>query len=178
MDTNSLPITKEQITQLSNKAYETAKAHGFYSGKTDVLTGMMLIITEMAEAVQEDRKDGTVEPEVANVAIRILSLLGWYNSKKPVDFLDNANIDVRSNIYRLLFKKKYSDLPRGLYYIVCTSFATHYEKSPDWLVTEALQDALLKVFALSQHLGIDLLDHIRLKMEYNENREYKHGCKY
>lgn len=178
MDTNSLPITKEQITQLSNKAYETARAQGFYSGKTDISTAMMLIITEMAEAVQEDRKDGKVEPEVADIAIRILSLLGWYDSKKPVSFQVNAIIGCRCSIYRLGFKKRNSNLPRGLYYIICTSFASHYADSPDWIVTEALQDTLFKVFALSEHLGIDLLEHIRQKMEYNESREYKHGCKY
>lgn len=172
------PITQEQIIQLSNKAYDTAKAQGFYSDNTDIATALMLIITEMAEAVQEDRKGGMVEPEIADIAIRILSLLGWYNSKNPVEFFDNKTISYLISIHRIGFKNNNSNLPRGLYYIISTSFESHYANCPGWIVTETIQDILFKVFALAEHLGIPILEHIKTKMQYNETREYKHRCKY
>ena len=172
------PITQEQIIELSTKAYETAKAHGFYSDDTNISTALMLIITEMAEAVQEDRKGGTVEPEMADIAIRTLSLLGWYNSKKQVDFYENSTISYLLGIYRIGYKNRNSNLPSGLYNIICTSFEAHYANCLCWLITDALQSIFLKVFALADHLGIHLLVHIKQKMQYNETREYKHGCKY
>lgn len=102
-------ITQKKLIVLANDAYLNAQRHGFYPDNTDITTALMLIITEMAEAVQADRHnrhgsiedyeseiqmgrdiptaykntlEGTVESEFADVGIRILSLLGWMDIKK------------------------------------------------------------------------------------------------
>lgn len=204
MNTESLPITQAQIIQLSNQAYDTAKAQGFYDNKTNVSTSMMLIITEMAEAVQADRKDkhgsivyynkwlatsdehayertleGTVESEFADIAIRILSFLGSFNHQRPVEFLTDNQIYNRISVCEIRCRNERFDLPRGLYYIICDSIGlTDCDHSPSWVITDLLQDALCMVFALAKHLGIPLMEHIKLKMQYNETRDYKHGYKY
>lgn len=101
-------ITQKELASLSEDAFKNAEKHGFYTESTEIETALMLIITEMAEAVQADRHnrhgsiedyeseiqmgrdiptayknslEGTVESEFADIAIRILSLLGWMNSK-------------------------------------------------------------------------------------------------
>lgn len=104
-------ITKEDLEVLSKQAYEAAKSEGFYSDTgIDTTFYLMFIIVEMSEALQADRKDrhgsiedyeseiemgrdiptayrntleGTVESEIADIAIRILSLLG--------SIMDSAN---------------------------------------------------------------------------------------
>ena len=38
-----------------------------------------------------------------------------------------------------------------------------------------MQDILVQVFALAHIEGIDLVEHIKLKMQYNESRPYLHG---
>jgi len=206
MNTESLQITQAQIIELSKRAYETAKAQGFYTDDTNVPTEMMLIITEMAEAVQADRRDlhaditqyykglgkskskeiayeefleGTVESEFADIAIRILSLLGWYNSIMQIEYLTDAQIYNRLSVHYIKCQKDHFDLPRGLYYIIGNSISlSELEYSPSWIVIGLLQDTLCMVFALAKHLGIPLMEHIKLKMQYNETRDYKHGYKY
>lgn len=101
----------ERTGILSRRCFKNADKHGFYTESTEIETALMLIITEMAEAVQADRHnrhgsiedyeseiqmgrdiptayknslEGTVESEFADIAIRILSLLGWMNSKTPI----------------------------------------------------------------------------------------------
>lgn len=56
-------ITQKKLVVLANDAYLNAQRHGFYPDNTDITTALMLIITEMAEAVQADRhnRHGTIE---------------------------------------------------------------------------------------------------------------------
>jgi NTP pyrophosphatase (non-canonical NTP hydrolase) len=42
----------------------------------------------------------------------------------------------------------------------------------------AVNDMILSIFGLAKHLDIDLLWHIEHKMKYNELRENKHGKRY
>ncbi len=43
---------------------------------------------------------------------------------------------------------------------------------------DELADAIIRILDLCGYLGINIEEHIRLKMKYNEMREYKHGKKY
>lgn len=49
-------ITQKELASLAGDAFENAYKHGFYPENTEIETELMLIITEMAEAVQADRK--------------------------------------------------------------------------------------------------------------------------
>lgn len=110
-------ITQKKLIVLANDAFLNAQRHGFYPEDTDISTALMLIITEMSEAVQADRHnhhgsiedykseiqmgrdiptayenslEGTVESEFADVGIRILSLLGWMDTKRPTKFQNDS----------------------------------------------------------------------------------------
>lgn len=99
------PLTQQLLKQFMTKAYENAKAKGFYKPDLDINQALMLIITEMGEAIQASRHDrhgsiedynkwlgvseeqayeesleGTVESEFADVALRIMSLLDYIES--------------------------------------------------------------------------------------------------
>ena len=52
--------------ELAQQAYATAKAHGWHDEKQPDETYLMLIITEIAEAVQADRKDRHADVEIFN----------------------------------------------------------------------------------------------------------------
>lgn len=43
---------------------------------------------------------------------------------------------------------------------------------------DELADTVIRIFDLCEGFGIDLETHIRLKLEYNKTRPYKHGKKY
>lgn len=44
------PLTQQLLKQLMTKAYENAKAKGFYEPDLDINKALMLIITEMSES--------------------------------------------------------------------------------------------------------------------------------
>nr|DAI43228.1 MAG TPA: NTP-PPase-like protein [Caudoviricetes sp.] len=109
-------ITQKELASLAEEAFKNADKHGFYTESTEIETALMLIITEMAEAVQADRHnrhgsiedyeseiqmgrdiptayknslEGTVESEFADIAIRILSLLGWMSGGITYDIVSD-----------------------------------------------------------------------------------------
>ena len=43
---------------------------------------------------------------------------------------------------------------------------------------DEIADAVIRLFDLTEGFGIDLEKHIRMKLNYNKTRPYKHGKKY
>lgn len=198
------PLTQQLLKQLITKAYENAKAKGFYEPDLDINKALMLIITEMGEAIQASRHDrhgsiegyntylevsdehtayeesleGTVESEFADIAIRIMSLLGWYDSQKVICLMNDTEIRKTEEYHKVEFEHGNYSLPDAMYLIITRMTYFPFSCSPAWMNTLRLQEILVMVFALVHIEGIDLVEHIRLKMQYNESRPYLHGCLY
>lgn len=198
------PLTQQLLKQLMTKAYENAKAKGFYEPDLDINKELMLIITEMGEAIQASRHDrhgsiegyntylevsdehtayeesleGTVESEFADIAIRIMSLLGWYDSQKVICLMNDTEIRKTEEYHKVEFEHGNYSLPDAMYLIITSMTYFPFSCSPAWMNTLRLQEILVMVFALVHIEGIDLVEHIRLKMQYNESRPYLHGCLY
>lgn len=202
-------ITQKKLIVLANDAYLNAQRHGFYPDNTDITTALMLIITEMAEAVQADRHnrhgsiedyeseiqmgrdiptsyknslEGTVESEFADIAIRILSLLGWMNSKSPIKINSNSVLSDEYEIAKIQYtiqnKIHRSNIAADLYRLNGKFSSFVDNESSYWFVSKNLQNILMRTFAIAHNHNIDLMEHIKLKMKYNESRPYLHGCKY
>lgn len=202
-------ITQKKLIVLANDAYLNAQRHGFYPDNTDITTALMLIITEMAEAVQADRHnrhgsiedydseiqmgrdiptaykntlEGTVESEFADVGIRILSLLGWMNSKSPIKINSNSVLSDEYEIAKIQYtiqnKIHRSNIATDLYRLNGKFSSFVDNESSYWFVSKNLQNILMRTFAIAHNHNIDLMEHIKLKMKYNESRPYLHGCKY
>lgn len=198
------PLTQQLLKQLMTKAYENAKAKGFYEPDLDINKALMLIITEMSESIQASRHDrhgsiegyntylevsdehtayeesleGTVESEFADIAIRIMSLLGWYDSQKVICLMNDTEIRKTEEYHKVEFEHGNYSLPDAMYLIITRMTYFPFSCSPAWMNTLRLQEILVMVFALVHIEGIDLVEHIRLKMQYNESRPYLHGCLY
>lgn len=202
-------ITQKKLIVLANDAYLNAQRHGFYPDNTDITTALMLIVTEMAEAVQADRHnrhgsiedyeseiqmgrdiptayknslEGTVESEFADIAIRILSLLGWMNSKIPIKINSNSVLSDEYEIAKIQYtiqnKIHRSNIATDLYRLNGKFSSFVDNESSYWFVSKNLQNILMRTFAIAHNHNIDLMEHIKLKMQYNESRPYLHGCKY
>lgn len=202
-------ITQKELASLAEDAFKNAEKHGFYTESTEIETELMLIITEMAEAVQADRHnrhgsiedyeseiqmgrdiptayknslEGTVESEFADIAIRILSLLGWMNSKKPIIFKSDSILadkyEVAKIQCRVLNIINNGSIAKDLYRLNGHFSMLVDNESCYWFVSDTLQNILMSVFAIAHIHNIDLMEHIKLKMQYNESRPYLHGCKY
>lgn len=202
-------ITQKELASLAGDAFENAYKHGFYTESTEIETELMLIITEMSEAVQADRKnrhgsiedyeseiqmgrdiptayknalEGTVESEFADIAIRILSLLGWIDSKTPIKLKSDSILADEYGIGKIQFMVHNTinkgSIVKDLYRLNGYFSRLVDNESCSWFVSDTLQEILMMVFAIAHNNDIDLMEHIKLKMKYNESRPYLHGCKY
>ena len=194
-------ITKEDLKVLSKQAFESAKNKGFYPG-TGTTFQLMFVIVEMSEVLQADRKDrhgsiedyeseiemgrdiptayrntleGTVESEFADIAIRILSLLGSIMDSEKVYLMEDEDIIDEYKLAEFIFG---FDLVEDLYRIIEKIGVCDLDNSPNWYLVKHLQEILVDIFAIAHSNNINLMEHIRLKMKYNETRPYLHGYKY
>ena len=198
------PLTQQLLKQFMTKAYENAKAKGFYKPDLDINQALMLIITEMGEAIQasrhnrhgsidgyntylevsdehvayEESLEGTVESEFADITLRIISLLGWYDSQNTICLMNDTELKKTEEFHKVEFEHGNYCLPTAMYLIITRITYFPFSCSPAWMNTLRLQDILVQVFALAHAEGIDIVEHIKLKMQYNESRPYLHGCKY
>lgn len=196
-------ITKEDLEVLSKQAFESAKSKGFYSDTgIDITFYLMFIIVEMSEALQADRKDrhgsiedyeseiemgrdiptaykntleGTVESEIADIAIRILSLLGSIMDSEKAEFMEDEDLIDEYKLAEFIFGL---DLVEDLYRLIEKMGVCDLNDSPNWYLAKHLQKILMDIFAIAHCNNINLMEHIRLKMKYNETRPYLHGYKY
>lgn len=194
-------ITKKDLEVLSKQAYESANNKGFYPG-TGTTFHLMFIIVEMSEVLQADRKDrhgsiedyeseiemgrdiqtaykntleGTVESEFADIAIRMLSLLGSIMDSAKVELMSDEDIKDEHALAIYTFRL---DIVRDLYRIIERMGVFDLNDTPKWYLAKHLQEMLIDIFAIAHNHNINLMEHIRLKMKYNETRPYLHGYKY
>lgn len=174
------------LNELRDEAYKTAIEHGWHEKEYSREHWLCLVISELMEAVEADRKGlhadrkgyetwtGTseenypymtyikdsVEDELADACIRLLDFAGLTNYElEDPDYEDNLTED-------------YSDLSfTESMYRICIYITDNYYKYHISCILE-------EIFAFCKDRGIDILWFIKVKMEYNKSREYKHGKKY
>lgn len=196
-------ITKEDLEVLSKQAFESAKSKGFYSDTgIDTTFYLMFIIVEMSEALQADKKnrhgsiedyeieiemdrdiptayrntlEGTVESEFADIAIRSLSLLGSIMDSAKIELMGDNDIKDEYALAKFIFG---SNIVEDLYRLIEKMGVCDLNDSPNWYLAKHLQKMLIDIFAIAHNNNINLIEHIRLKMKYNETRPYLHGYKY
>lgn len=185
--------TKEELNALRDECYKIACEHGWHDEEHSERHFLCLVITELSEAVEADRKDrhadlksfneqvdaacyapieaifegyikDTIEDELADAAIRILDLAGL----QDCDIGEAVTVRLKSADDYILLRAyfKASTFTEAVYTIVENLFFDGYEL------------ALVNVFNLAYVMDFDLMEHIRLKMNYNRTRERFHGKKY
>lgn len=186
--------TKEELNALRDECYKIACEHGWHDEKHSERHFLCLVITELSEAVEADRIDrhadleslndaasvypwvrcfatyvkDTVEDELADAAIRILDLAG----------LQDCDIGESVEI-----KLCYDDEATQDHTPLRDHFRTHTFTEAVFVIVEKVilggyDSALTALFLLADVMGFDLMEHIRLKIEYNKTRERLHGKRY
>lgn len=186
------------LNKLRDKAYQCAIAHGWHEEKHSDEHFLCLVMSELMEAVQADRKNRhATNLDVINTLCENLKG-GMFDEEykdlyemfvkdtvedeladaciRILDFAGLKNID----IYDLTEEDINDDsedfvsksFTEGIYYIstilLKKSFNLHCK----------LNRMLSAIFGLAKHLDIDILWHIKQKIRYNKLREYKHGKRY
>lgn len=185
-------MSSVNLNELRDKAYQCAVVHGWHEENLSDEHFLCLVISELMEAVEADRKGshadfeafnkyynridfkenferqikGTVEEELADACIRMLDLAGHRN----ID-LGEVNIDTlkyKGCFFDLTFTEavfKLVDNITNLGYIEGLSFNHH------------LRVTLLEILVFCVQKDIDIFWHIEQKMKYNELRPFMHGGK-
>lgn len=178
--------TSETLNAMRDEAYSHAVAAGFHADGHTQDHYFCLVITELMEAVEADRKDrrctfnldqiydveddaafytifqakikDTVEDELADTAIRLLDYAGYVGTK--IDTLG-------SKVYT---ERPFTDMA----YAVANILFSIDDVPIDTVITVAIG----ALFQWADRLDFDLTKHIEMKMRYNRNRPRLHGKKY
>jgi NTP pyrophosphatase (non-canonical NTP hydrolase) len=197
-------MSKIDFNALRDRAYKCACAHGFHN--TELSNGhlLMLVITELSEAVEADRKGkyfkgiSTFEREFNRYYALVdenkrfeCAFEKYVKDTVPDEMADAvirlldlaglrgislefANGDIDDCIEDMAEACKDETFTESIYSI--STLPVRYDGIFDF--PTAVNDMILSIFGLAKHLDIDLLWHIEHKMKYNELRENKHGKRY
>ena len=185
----------DTLNRYAKICHQRAVDKGFWDEKRNNAHYVMLIICEMSEAIEAERKDrhadipegleafpapafiasferhvkDTIQDEIADAVIRLLDLLGYLFGGEMVE---KNWIDRTLSIYSILKEQK----PLTL-----TLLSIITELSYTWaegLLRSGVLESILSLEEMAEKMGFDLLRHIELKLKYNETRPAKHGKKY
>lgn len=194
---NWIEMSTIDFNALRDRAYKTACEHGFHDEELSNEHYLMLVITELSEAVEADRKNkrtssldlawakstvdeshlleehfpekikDAVEDELADAVIRLLDLSGLRG-------IDLSSIERRLCPDR--FKEVFELLNASTFTELVFSFVRNISNCSQ--VPNMIGCGIDGCFALAYFYDIDLLWHIETKMRYNEHRPKMHGKKY
>lgn len=180
---------------LRDKAHTIAKAKGFWDNPLRNEVYLMLVITELSEAVEADRKGkrtegldldwakatvdemhllqehfpekikDTVEDELADAIIRLLDLAG--GNDEVIVLSEDKLQDAESCCESESFAETI--------YWICTKCLGDYSNRD---LDDIINESITCILGLCAYLKIDIMYHIELKMKYNALRDKMHGKAY
>ncbi len=189
----------KDLNGLRDKAYRCAVAHGWHDQEYSDQHFLCLVISELMEAVQADRKNKHSDVKSFNHtienALREEHLSG---NDYDVHFATSFEVYIKDRIedefadacIRLLDlaglrksnlsptdKMNIFDVPFTEFMYCLCAYITNPDKSHSNWLSEHISYSLSWLFSWCRYKGIDLAWHIEQKMKYNELRAYRHGDK-
>lgn len=185
------------LNDLSTQVYEANKAQGFWDSERNHGETFMLIVSEMAEALEAHRVGNLTPPnlvefnalvaaspndfaslfkyyikdsifdELADCVIRVLDFCGGFNHILPPTFF-KRDFSLLFNFGEELFRANH---------ILFRAFSSISQPS-DTLTGYVLSEYIKYIYDISQYFGVDLTPHILLKLQYNKTRSKRHGKNY
>lgn len=179
------------LNELRDRTYKTACEHGFHNEELSNEHLLCLVISELMEAVEADRKGKRADRE---------SFKSSYEDEEPHDDVnfkycfekyikDTISDELSDAVIRLLdlaglrnfnlnrfspvdVVSREKTFTENIYAIVKEIMDRKYS------LEEQVNYVITQVFALADILGVDLLWHINQKMRYNELRPMLNGKRY
>ena len=190
------------LNKLRKRAYSIANIHGFHEKEVSDETYLMLIITEISEAVNADRKNH--HAELYSFEKAKLDLIDTYpmeeNRKRMVfnglfekAIKDSVEDELADVAIRLLdfagarevydiniesFKQYYPHVRKRYTFAENCFQITSYLTTDSIDVRKTVNMGLYDIIELCSFYSIDLFKFIDLKRRYNEFRQYKNGKEY
>lgn len=190
----------EVLARLSQDCHQRSVAKGFWDEAHTVGHYLMLVASELCEAVEADRLGkwikltpeqieelrglegaayaqaflrmikDTVGDEIADAVIRLLDLLGWMLKDRA---LSEAEVVTDLGVSAFYIAGEMT-LAEALWPILQEACCLCGKYAHRYAILYSIKSLEL----LCDRIGIDLMAHIDLKLKYNETRPAKHGKKY
>lgn len=146
----------KSLNQLRDEIHANAKEKGFCDSKKEVGTMLMLIVSELAEALEADRTGDFCD----------FSKYEKYR-KDEFEFKHKQETDVRF-------------MPRSPCLVSSSEEIEKYafEKYIKNTFEDELADVIIRTLSICGYLGIDIERNVLAKMRYNKTREKMHSKKY
>ncbi|MGL5261799.1 MAG: hypothetical protein ACRC9P_05380 [Bacteroides sp.] len=185
----------KDLNKLSKEIYEANKAKGFHDKEHSVEHMMCLVISELMEAIEADRKGRKADAECVKALTK-------QTSKSLFDVLfkngvkDSVEDELADAVIRLLDTAGALDLALYSFSKDSCDYVTTKGVFDNCLFTESvfiitkrllnnplslnlvISSTIFDIGNLCEVMGIDLWQHVDMKLKYNSLRPYKHGKKY
>lgn len=152
------------LNELGRQVHESAREKGWYEpGKEKTfLESMMLVVAEISEAAEEYRS-GFDYDEV-------------YYKFEPIEGLDQAEITT-DGVRVFAYQAGDEPYPHSVEEMTPENAEQYgYKAKPEGIPIE-IADAVIRILDECANRGIDIDEAIRIKMEFNRTRPYRHGNK-
>jgi hypothetical protein len=183
------------LNELRDKSYKNACEHGFHDQELSNEHCLCLVISELMEAVEADRKCKVFKGVVAferefNRYPALVEESRRFKCAFEKCVKDTVPDELADAVIRLLdlcglrkIELENDCLDDEVLEEYSSIFIDKTITESIFNITKSLIDrdivySFIKIFGLAKHLNIDLLWHIEQKMKYNELREKMHGKKY
>jgi NTP pyrophosphatase (non-canonical NTP hydrolase) len=191
----------KNLNDLAQQIHENAKAKGFWDEPRNTGEVFMLIVSELSEALEADRKGKRAS--LAEINESESRGFTWENSHTSFehmfkqDIKDTLEDELADVVIRILDWIHVEGLKADIdLYESQGDFDIGSDVNIGWVLFEmtkwvckahmdrvltqeaCLNAVLILAKNLSIYLHFDLMRHIQLKMHYNSTREHKHGKAY
>lgn len=189
------------LNALRDRAYKTACEHGFHDEELSNEHCLCLVISELMEAVEADRKGNYCHSKISSterytafpteesrfkkefvafvkdtvedeLSDAVIRLLDLYGLR-GIELDTDAFDDETIGEYAVTYQRK--SFTESIMHITISISSNIDVIGRSCMVPDIL---LLDIFGLAKHLNIDLLWHIEQKMRYNELRPMLNGKRY
>lgn len=192
-----------KFKEFTERAYRTACEHGFHDVEMPVEHWMMLVVSEIGEMVEADRKNRRTQYQAIAYCTDHPDRIDpqtWrtYFERDVKDTVEDELADVAIRLFDLCgtfgldvptfdnvddlaanWQEFFSDsmLTENAFALVQLCSCVCNESSKKEL-SNCMGQILYFIHFWASHLNIDLVWHVENKMKYNESRPPKHGKKY
>lgn len=190
----------DTLNRYAKDCHRRSVAKGFWDETHSVGHYLMLVVSELSEAVEADRLGkwikltpeqieelrglegaayaqaflrmikDTVGDEIADAVIRLLDLLGWMLKDRALSETEVEN-DLGVSAFYISGEMTLADALWPILQEACCLCGKYAHRY-------AILYSIKSIELLCDRLGIDLMTHIELKTKYNETRPALHGKKY
>ena len=194
MHTHKKP-TPETLAALAVEIHANAVNKGFWDGTPDIEKFLMLIVCELAEAVEADRAGKRADRTSYD---KLTPVWGWESQFRTGGFKnwikDTVEDELADAAIRILDLAEHLGVTgkvsccqnSSALFMVDSPFAAKVYRIVRYMPSGRMHESfpihlkvvLGSIFALAESLKIGLLWHMREKMAYNATREKLHGKKY